>query len=44
MNLPMSGNEDDAGGVDSASSSSNTKNATKMFIPEKEKVVRFVRD
>lgn len=35
MNLPMSGNEDDAGGVDSASSNSNTKNATKMFIPGK---------
>ena len=32
--LPISGSDDDAGGVDSASSSNSTKNATKMFIPE----------
>ena len=33
--LPMRGIEDAAGGVDSARRSSNTKKATKMFIPEK---------
>lgn len=31
--LPMSGTEDAAGGVESASSRSNKKNATNMFIP-----------
>ena len=33
---PMRGMEDAAGGVDSARSSSRTKNATKMFIPATE--------
>ena len=31
--LPMSGTEEAAGGVESASSRSNKKNATNMFIP-----------
>lgn len=31
--LPMSGTEDAAGGVESASRRSNKKNATNMFIP-----------